>query len=262
MLFYSEQLVTTDKRGYVLKYADGQLNDLKIDTATTPSNWTNYPVIYDLRTVATDFGSVTTRKWVSKAVLYADSESRAAVRLMSNNDNSGVFVDLAEIKSNSPVLWGDSPTPLWGDTTIRWNYLPIITASRRMPSPLRCSYKQLRVTNSYTLVDSSEYSGQVSVDATTKQITLLTGTYSWDAEVVDYYISFAGDNYVNEFRISARNSATIITAEDTSNLMVTSASTDFKIMGYRKAETIRLLSLSMIYDLTTPTQTPPAEAST
>lgn len=261
LLFYDSMLLSADKRGYLLKFADNQLNDAKIDVTKNPSQWTNYPVIYDLRSAATDFGSATLRKWVPSVVLYADSPSRAAIRIMCNTDNAGAFIQLAEVKANSPVLWGDTPVPLWGDSTLRWNYLPIISAKRRMPSPLRCSYKQLRVTNSYTEIDSSDVSGTVSVNSSTKQVLLNNLDYTWDAEIVDYVIRFSNDNYDRTYLILRRDSSTTLTVEDTSSTLPNTASTNFKINGYRKSESIRLLSLSMQYSMTQPTQTPPTDAN-
>jgi hypothetical protein len=258
LLFYDNMLVTTDKRGYLLKYAEEQLNDVKIDTAVADESlWTFLPVVYDIRTAATDFGDVTRRKWVPTVTVNADPVSRAAFTISSNNDNSGVFAELAEIKSNQPVLWGDTPEPLWGDTNIRWNYIPIITGRRRFPANnLRCSYKQLKITNAYTVVDSTTLSGTVAVDGTANTVTLNTAGFSWDTHAVDYYISFSDDDYASEYKVTARTSDTVITVEDTSGTLPTNATATFKLRGYRKTEALRLLSISIIYQVTTPTQTP------
>lgn len=256
LLFYDNQLVTTDKRGYLLKYADGQLNDVKIDTGVAVTSWTYLPVIYDIRTVATDFGDVTSRKWVPTVVVNAFPTSRTSFTISSSNDNSGVFAELAEVRSNTPVLWGDTPDPLWGDTNVRWNYTPVLTGRRRFPSPIRCSYKQLKITNAYTLIDSSTSSGTVSVNGTANTVTLNTAGYAWDTHAVDYYISFADDSYDAEYKVTARTSDTVLTVEDTNNTLPTNSTASFKLYGYRKTEALQLLSISLLYQVVGTTQTP------
>jgi hypothetical protein len=256
ILFYDGFLVRGDSRGYLLTHEDGTLNDAKIDTTTTPDEWTQLPVIYDINSAAFDFGNVTIRKYVTRIVLYADSLARCAIGIFSNNDNTGQFLPLAEIRSNSPILWGDNDV-VWGDSSIRWNYLPIVSGNRRFPSRgLRCSYKQVQITNSYTLIDSSDDSGTVSVNGAANTVTLNNAALVWDTHAVDYFISFAEDDYATEYLVTARTSDTVLTIEDTDGTLVTNATESFRLRGYRKNEALRLLSYSLIYQATTPTQTP------
>lgn len=257
LTFYSDTLVHGDSNGYLMHYQDGSLNDIKVDTTTTPDNWTSLPVIYDYRWIATDFGDVTNRKYVTKIAVYADAIAKASFNIYSNNDNTGVFKELAEVKSNSPVLYGDTPVPLWGDTTLRWDYLPIISGLRRFPgSDLRCSYKQIRITNSYTLIDDSDGGGTVEVDGGANTVTLETGGVSWLEDPVDYYISFDTDDYATEYKITARTSDTVLTVDDSGASLTSGTGVSYKIYGYRKNEAIRLLSYSIIYSLIGATQTP------
>jgi hypothetical protein len=255
LLFDGQVLVSGDKRGYVLKFTEGLYDDKKINTATVPSTWLRLPIIYDYRSVALDFGNVTLRKWVPKIVVYADSISRVAFTIFSNNDNTGVFSELAEVRSNSPVNWRDFGI-LWDDPSIRWNYLPIVSGIRRFPArSIRCSYKQVKFTNAYTMTDSTASSGTVTVDGVANTVTLENTTATWDDNAVDYYISFSDDNHVKQYKILNRT-ALVLTVEDTDNTLPSGAAKAFKIFGYRKSEALRLLSYSLIYSLTTPTQTP------
>jgi len=256
IMFYDNLLIRGDSRGYLLTHQDGTFNDIKIDTTTTPDNWTVYPVIYDYTSCAFDFGDSKNRKWVTKIVVYADSWAKVALRISSNNDNTGVFNELAEIKSTTPISWGDNDV-VWADSDIRWDYIPIVNGVRRFPSGgIRCSYKQVKMTNSYTQIDSSTVAGFVSIDGAANTVTLLDSSFAWDDYAVDYYLSFSDDDYQNEYRITTRNSDTVVTVVDSDNTLPTSASSSFKLKGYRKNEAIRLLSYTIIYETLTPTQTP------
>lgn len=256
LMHYDQQLIMGNNYGYILKLAQGQLNDKRVDTATAASNWVNLPVIYDMKSCAFDFGDVTNRKWVTRFIVYADSIAKVSFTILSNNDNTGVFKELAEVKSNSPILWGDNDV-VWGDTSIRWNYLPIISGNRRFPrNNIRCSYKQIQITNAYTTIDESRISGNVDVNGTTNQVTLLTAGLTWDINSVEYYISFDNDDYATEYRVITRNSGTVLTVEDTTDSLPTLSGAQFKLRGYRKNEALRLLSYSLIYAPVSSTQTP------
>jgi hypothetical protein len=255
LCYYSNQLVRGNKDGILLKHTRANLNDVKVDPLTAPSTWSVLPVIYDYKSAAFDFGDVTRRKWVTRMIVYADSIAKVSFTIFSNNDNTGLFKEMAEVKSNSPVLWGDSLV-LWGDTSVRWNFLPIVSANRRFPSKnIRCSYKQIQITNAYTDIEDSLSMGTATTDAVAKTVILDTVGVAWDVNSVDYFISFAEDNYATQFKILSR-SATTLTVEDTNNLLTTATGRDFRVRGYRKNEAIRLLSYSLIYQFLTPTQTP------
>ena len=255
ILYYSNQILRGTCDGILVKHSESNLNDVKIDVDESPANWTILPVIYDYRSPAFDFGDVTRRKWVTRIVTYADSIAKVSFTIFSNNDNTGLFKELAEVKSNSPVLWGDSLI-LWGDESVRWNYLPIVSGNRRFPNKsIRCSYKQIRITNSYTEIEDSDAMGLADTDAVAKTVTLQDAGVAWDTNAVDYYISFSFDDYETEFKIIART-ATELTVEDTNNLLQTVSGVDFIVIGYRKNEAIRLLSYSLIYQFLTPSQTP------
>ena len=253
------QLIRGDARGYLLVQSPESLNDIKIDEAVVPSLWTGLPVVYDFRSTAMDFGSATARKWGTKLVVYADSIGKVTMMPYSNNDNTGVFTEMTEIRSNSPILWGDTEVR-WGDESLRWNYVPIVSGVRRFPQrSIRFSYKQVRLTNSYTLIQSSVSLGQAVFNGASNTATLINPTSLWDDNAVDYKISSSFDNYLTEFNIVQRTD-TVLTVSDISNTFP-GGTFDFKVRGYRKNEAIRLLSLAIIYQFMTPSQTPFRETS-
>jgi len=257
LTFYSDTLVHGDARGFLLKYQDGTLNDALTDNSIAASLWKTVPLIYDYRSVATDFGDVTNRKYVTKIAVYADAIAKSTFTISSSNDNTGIFTDLAPLKSNSPALWGDTPVPLWGDSSLRWSYSPIISGLRRFPGgDLRCSFKQIRITNTKTLIDDSGGGGTVTLNGAANTVTLDTAGVTWLDEPEEYFISFSTDTFEREYRILARTSDTVLTVEDGINSLPTTSGVSYKIMGYRKNEALRLLSYSLIYSLIGATQTP------
>jgi hypothetical protein len=256
IMFYDGTLLRGDSDGYLLKHESDMLNDAKINTALTPDEWDFYPVIWDMRSAAFDFGSVSVVKWVTKIVIYADSLAKVAIGIFSNNDNSSQFLPLGELRSNSPITWGDNSVA-WGDQSIRWSYLPVIKGMRRFPRRgLRTSYKQIQLTNSYTQIDSSSQAGTVTVDTTANTVTLNSPGIEWDDYSVDYYISFDEDDYTLQYLITERTSNTVLTIDDPDETLVSGSAVNFKVYGYRKNEAFRLLSYSIGFQFTNPTQTP------
>jgi hypothetical protein len=253
--FDIDKLMHGDSRGYLFYQDHTILNDLKIDATKSPTLWSNLPIIFNYISPAYDFGDVTRRKWVTKLIVYCDGIAKVSIQPSSNNDNIGAWNNLAEIKSNSPILWGDTGIT-WGDEVLRWNYSPIISGKRYFPkNSIRCSYKQISLTNAYTNIASQLDFGTVNVDGTLKQITFTDTTQNWLQDPVDYYISFPDDAYVQEFKVTARTSNTVLTVEDIGGLLTTKASTAWKLKGYRKDESLRLLSYTIIYTPLTPSQT-------
>ena len=254
LAYYDSMLVRGDSRGYLLSHVAGTLNDVKIDVDADPEDWTTLPVIYNLLSSAFDFGDVSRRKWVTKIIAYADSLAKVAFSVFSNNDNSGTFRELKEIRSNSPILWGD-PEAEWGDPLVRWNYMPIITGIRRFPANgIRCSYKQIQITNSLTQIENPVTATLVDINSTTKEITRVDAS-NWQTDYVDYFISFATDGFVQTYPIeSIAGDAIVVT--DTQNLLTDLTDVQFKVTGYRKNEAIRLLSYSLVYSIGFATQSP------
>ena len=115
---------------------------------------------------------------------------------------------------------------------------------RRFPvKTLRCSFKQIQITQAYTAIYNSDTYGSGVVNSTTKQVTI-TGT--WPTDVVDYYISFETDNYSKQYQITSRNSDTVLTYLDPSTAQPT-GSAKWVINGYPKGEIFNILSYVVYY---------------
>lgn len=238
-----KNLVIADRRGYLFKFDSNTYTDPKINTATAPSTWSTKTMIWNYKSFSTTFGSTTLFKFVPSVTLQAKNITNATIQIKSNNDDSGNFRALKEIRFRSNITWGD-PDVYWGSTVYSypWNVAPIVKSLRLFPKGLRCLYKQIQITNAYTNIYRSDDFVTADIDATAKTVTF-TGT--WPTEIVDYYISFEADGYTNDYLINARNSATVLTYTDSSNLSATATGSKWIIRGYRKGEALNLLSWAL-----------------
>lgn len=252
-IFYNEGVIYQgDTRGYLLAYSDIAFTDLKINTAITPSSWLETTIIYDYEGPALDFGSSAARKWVPWIVVNADNASSISLAIFSNNDNSGEERGLKVIKYKGNIEWGDYDI-VWGDQSLRWNYFPVIGAKRRFPSGgLRCAYKQIRFTNAYVEIETSDALGTATFDATAKTATLDVGTNEYPVDVLDYYVSLSADDYERQYRILSRTNTQLVLEDINSDLP--SGSYGWKIQGYRRREILKVISYVLDYSFTSQTQ--------
>lgn len=259
LLYYTptKQIYRADKRGYLFRHDGDVLTDPKVDVTKDADEWLTSTIIYDYVSAGFDFGSGSARKWVPKIVLYAKNASNISAAINSINDDSSESFALQEVKILSNLVWGDS-TVTWGDSTITWNFNKLIEALRRFPAAggLRCSYKQIQITNSLTYVDNSDASGTATLDQVAKTLTLNTAPdNAWPVDSVDYYVSFDSDDYTENFLVTDR-SASVLTFADPENKTVSSASRKWVIRGYKKGDVLSLLSYSIFYAQLTATQKP------
>lgn len=255
------QLLRLSHRGYLLYHNANFKDDSIVSTTITPDDWNTTAIIYRFDSVAYDFGNPQTRKWVPKININAQNQSTVSLQIESSNDNSNSYQPLAKVVDNSNIAWGD-PTIPWGDPTALWNLLPIISHWRYFPATrqkLRCMYKQVRFTNAFVDIDNSSDLGPVSINATTKVVTLLSHpAKDWLPSAVDYFISFEHEAYEFEYRITALAGADI-TVQDSANTLTNSSSTAWRIRGYKKGDVLNLSNYVISYNDITMTQTPAVE---
>lgn len=255
LAFYNNTLVHGDTRGYILKYDDNNPKDIKIDTLTSASSWTEYAIIWDYTSCAYDFGSSEIIKWVPLMTFEAKNEGNTTISIQSNNDDSGYFQELKEVRVRDGITWGD-PNVIWGSTTYDypWNVANIIQAKRRFPAgSMRTNYKQIKITNSFTIIYNSDTIGLCTTSAL--NTATLSGTDVWPTEITDYFISFEDDNYVQQYQITTRNSSTVITFSDPNNSVVNGANKKWQISGYQKGDTVNILSYGIKFAPVSQTQT-------
>lgn len=246
--YFDGYTLQADTRGYLLKYDDQYLTDLKINILTTPDNWLESTIIYDYRSPAFNFGSSAARKWVPWIIMEADNYSSVSLVISSNNDNSGEFKELKEIKYKNNIEWGDYDI-LFGDESIRWQYFPLIKTKRRFPAgSLRCAYKQVRFTNAFSVIQDSVELGEATFDFATKTVTLNDPDNIWPTDVLDYYVVVNNKRY----RIVGRTDTTL-TVEDL-DFDLPTGSLPWTINGYRRREILKIISYVLDYSFTSQSQ--------
>jgi hypothetical protein len=241
-------LIRGDKRGYVLRHDADILSDPKIDTLVTPSSWEEVAIIYDFHSAAFDLGSTSDRKYVTKIILTCKNQTNLSTQIISNNDDNRKVANLSVIRFRGNLVWGD-PLPEWGDPDLVWDFDGLIEEQRMFPArSLRCSYKQIQITNAYTNIYNSDAMGTVTADAGADTATLTdSATVDWPSDVVDYYIAFESDGYVSEHQITARTSDTITFIDP--NGTTPTGTQNWVIRGYPKDEVINILSFTLIYEV-------------
>ena len=243
ILYYQGNLIRGDRRGYLFTHSSSYTSDPKIDTTLPYASWTTKTIIPLYQSAIINFGLPMVRKWVPKMLLSMQNVTNVSVQISSINDDSSAQDDLYVIRYRGNVLWGDA-SPTWGDDTPYWSYFNLIEEMRRFPvKTLRCSFKQIQITQAYTAIYNSDTYGSGVVNSTTKQVTI-TGT--WPTDVVDYYISFETDNYSKQYQITSRNSDTVLTYLDPSTAQPT-GSAKWVINGYPKGEIFNILSYVVYY---------------
>ena len=256
---YKGYLVRGDYRGYVFKHDENEHADPKIDTLRAVADWTKKAIVYDYKSAHLSFDMPQIRKWVSQLLVTAKNISNISIQCYSINDDSAVEDALKEIRYRDTLTWGD-PEPIWGVDTYRWNYFALVEQRRRFPSGgLRCSHKQVRITNAFTNITNSDTYSTCTVDRITKKVTLTNGALDWPLDVEDYVLQLfptGTPEATPSFTISLRDSDTEITLFDPTDLINTQYAAglgyDFTaipwiIRGVPKDEVLNLMSLVVYY---------------
>lgn len=256
LMFYTTQatgqnkseLLRADRRGYLFKHReDTDFTDPRIDTAANVSAWGTVCIIYNYVSCAINFGTDLVRKWVPRILVQADNATNLSLQVYSMNDANPATKALKEIRYRGNKVWGD-PEDTWGNAIDRWNYTGFIEKWLRFPSGgLRCSYKQVQMTNSYTVVTNSDILSTATVNSAANTATLTdTVTYDWPTDSIDYYLSFENDSYVNQFQVSAVTANTL-TFLDSANISPVTGDYQWLLKGYRKGEVLNLLGYTIHY---------------
>jgi len=243
VLYYGDNLLRADKRGYVFKHNSAFTTDPKINVLTAYSTWPKQTIIPVYLSTVFNFGLPMVRKWVPKMLLSMKNVTDVSVQISSINDNSTTTDELLEIRVRGNLLWGDLYA-VWGASTPSWNDSSLIEQMRRFPAGgLRCSFKQLEITQSYTNIYNSDTFGVASTNSTTKVATI---TASWPSDAVDYYITFDTDGYTKQYLVTAI-SGSGLTYLDPLTSQPSLAGVKWLVKGYPKGEVFNILSYVVYY---------------
>lgn len=259
--FINGDMIRCTQYGHVLIHKDNLYVDPKVDISLVAADWINETIIYTLETSSYNFGTSSTRKYVTKANVTCESTTNLALQIVSNNDDNRVVADLLPIRYRGNIVWGEPdiywPSALTADANPEWNRQGLIHEKRLMPAKsLRCNYKSLKFTNAKVAILSSDVIGTAIVDKVTKTVTLTNlASYDWPTKAIGYYIAFEYDNYTNEYLILQRTDDTLV-YQDILGSSVSASNQKWVIRGKPQGETLNLLNFSIIYEVSGPTLNP------
>jgi len=186
---------------------------------------------------------------VTRTGVISDNDTNLSLQINNITDDGKRTVSAKPIRSRGGLIWGDNNS-LWGDDTIVWGLDGVIDEWRRVgSSALRCNYHQVQLTNAYVAIYNSDSLDTADVDANTSTATLTdTASFDWPDNVVDYYIAFDDDSYVQEYLITARTADTI-TFSDGGNNALDGTATGWVIRGKPKGEILSLISFTLHYEV-------------
>lgn len=259
--FIDGNLIRCDKLGYVLVHEYGLYSDPKIEHTKPVSSWSEEAILFDFETIAINFGTSATRKYVSQVNVTCDSETNLSMDLISNSDDGLRISDLAPIRYRGKVLWGDEDL-VWGDPNIVWNKRGLVHEKRRMSSnAIRCNYKSINLKSAKLVITNSDLLGKASVNLNGKLIVLKSAGKRFPNKSVGYFITLVDNitkKYRDEFEILAVSGDTITVSDPNNLLAILSLDTvngnEWVIRGYPKNEILNLLNISLVYELSGPTQ--------
>lgn len=243
IVFYNDELVRADRRGYVFIHSETDLNDPKVDTGLSADLWGIQPITWTYRSFTTNFGTDALRKWVTRLYMTAINKTNVTIGMKAINDDGFLEREITPIRYRRNFVWGD-PEFSWGDSDFVWNAAGLIQESRRMPRKgLRCSYLQMEFTNAKGVITTSDNLGTATVSSNTA--TLDVAASNWPLLSVDYFIAFEADGYTREYLITQRTDDTVTFLDVASAAPV--GSQRWVIRGIRKNEVFNLRSYSLLY---------------
>jgi len=171
IIFKDGNLIRGDARGYTFEHKAEYSNDPLLETALAPANWDVSAIPWDYKSVATSFGSSLKRKYCPKMTVTAENNTNLTVQANSINDIGRNIRSMKPIRSRKNWVW-DDPSITWGDETQIWDFMGLIEEERRFFSDsLRCSYKQIQITNAFDVIINSD-----DLIASTNDVVLKTST--------------------------------------------------------------------------------------
>ena len=198
---FDKNFLRGDSRGYVFQHGSAYTSDPKVNTGAVPSTWAKQAIVWDYISGAPDFGDAKVRKFIPSMTVFARNLGNLSLQAVGYNDDQETGKELAPIRFRS-------------------QYTGIIREQRMMPAGgLRCSYKQIQLTNAEVIITNSDTLGNASVNAASHTVTLDSAvTEDWPADAIDWKIYFdkkdigAGnvdDDYTTGYPITGRTDDTL-----------------------------------------------------
>lgn len=252
LLWADGSLYRGDSRGYTFLFDSAMKTDPRVDTSlATYSSWGTTYIAYDWESVAIDFGAGLVRKWTPSVELIVKARGNISVRPRIDRDLEDNVKQCREIKEVSEVTWGQAGI-LWGDPALWSSERALRLFQRRFPARgLRCTYRTVGFANSFTILYKSDSFALGTLNHAAKTLLLAAG--SWPTDLLDYYVSFEGDNYTDKFLITVRSASTLTLSDATGRLPI-NGTYKWQIHGYAKGNVLNVQAVNLPYTMITDSQ--------
>jgi len=240
------ELIRGDLKGYIFKHGDGLLNDPRIDTLVAPSTWGSNPIIYRYKTVAIR-PDAKFRSFIPRMIFASKNDSNLSVQINSDSDIGNRKRSMKPLRWRGNFIWGD-PLFVWGRSSFQWGVQGFIEHQRYFYSDdLRCTYKQVELTNAIVEIINSDSLCTVTVDPSSKTLTLDdTVSFDWLDDMDGYSVYLDHDGYTKEFPIVTYGADTV-TVLDPQGVLPVGSGIKFTVKGIPKDEVLSLLNLAILY---------------
>jgi hypothetical protein len=277
------KMLFTDRNGYLLWFDPNALADVKINTSMYPSAMPKKTIMYDYTTAGLDQGTAGFRKYTPDVSLEIDSSTPVAMQIRHRRDDGGGGWSgeggtpptgrgvagspgggssgnpgVPELRQDGAITFGITDCTWLSDPNEHlWNDFATLAGKRSVPAGLlRSGRRQLKFTNSYTVIAGSDTLGTATVVLATvgnyPTITLDNyPTQIWITDPEGYYITFDSDGYTQTFYIKSRLSDQTLQLTNPLSLLV-AGSQKWEIKGYRKFERPRILNFTLYAEVEGP----------
>jgi hypothetical protein len=248
ILFYRDVWYRSSAFGYTYIHSPDVYTDPYEDVGTDAENWSDRAIQYNWTSAAVNFGTDVERKWVTQVLCVFNNETNLSVNPYSCNDASDDFREMKEIRYRGNLTWGQTDF-IWGADDFIWRDTGNIIAKRSFPAgTLRCTHKQIKFTNSKTVIIRSDDYAPVIINSVNKTALLTNHPVDlWPSEVIGYFIRLSNDAYGREFEIKSRTDDTLILDDSIGGLQ--DGNWNWEIVGYRKSEKFILNAATINYEV-------------
>lgn len=250
LAWIGKKLYRADRIGHTFTHDDDLLTDPVISTTLDGDEWETRAVRYDYVSCAFSMGTEESKKFAPKITLVAKNETNVSLLVQSVNNDAGVddAKNMKEIRFRSNIVWGDEDI-IWGDPNVIWNYRGAIVQERWFPAGSHnFLYKQVRFSNSYTILVRSDDLGLATFDNVAKTVVLDDAPPAiWGGGLVGMTIHQETDDYAIGYEITAATDDTL-TYTDTLD-QSESGAMKWLVMGYRKNERLTLESYTIDWEM-------------
>ena len=279
---FFNKVIFSDKRGYLLYFDPNSSADVWIDTRISPSEMVKKTILYDYTTVGLEQGIGGFRKFNPDFSIEIDASTSVSMQVKTRRDDGGGWSGdggspaagrgatgspgggntgnpgIPEIRQDGAITWGVTDV-LWGNDPgeFPWDDFKVVDGKRSFPAgQLRACHRQLKFTNSFTIIIGSDVYGTCSVvkdNGTGNVYVTLDSSASWPTDLEGYWIAFDSDGYNQTYEILFAVGSLMIKISDPYELLSAETGLQWEIKGFRKFERPRLLSFTLYADVEGPT---------